>query len=98
MCDLLVVRCSNIFCALHHSWRARCVCGGGVKKCQKNDPPFFEVRKHKYFPFFSDVELKKCFPVSTTAWWSGTSADCSLCSFQPFLLCLVLLAVVVTLW
>ena len=24
MCDLLVVRCSNIFCALHHSWRARC--------------------------------------------------------------------------
>ena len=24
MCDLLVVRCSNIFCALHHSWRGRC--------------------------------------------------------------------------
>jgi hypothetical protein len=24
MCDLLVVRCSNIFCALRHSWRARC--------------------------------------------------------------------------
>ena len=24
MCDLLIVRCSNIFCALRHSWRARC--------------------------------------------------------------------------
>ena len=24
MCDLLAVRCSNIFCALRHSWRARC--------------------------------------------------------------------------
>ena len=24
MCGLLVVRCSNIFCALRHSWRARC--------------------------------------------------------------------------
>ena len=24
MCDLLVVRCSNIFFALRHSWRARC--------------------------------------------------------------------------
>ena len=24
MYDLLVLRCSNIFCALRHSWRARC--------------------------------------------------------------------------
>ena len=24
MCDLVVVRCSIIFCALRHSWRARC--------------------------------------------------------------------------
>ena len=54
MCDLLVVRCSNIFCALRHSWRARCrnifaqsirtlstaeyLGGGGGERCSLHEP------------------------------------------------------------
>ena len=59
--------------------------GGGVK----NDPPFFLSKIMNLLVFF-DFEPKKCFRVPTP--WGLLEAEwderlCSLCTFQPFLLC-----------
>ena len=59
--------------------------GGG----QKMTPPFFWVENHESLVFF-DFEPKKCFRIPTLWVLYGAEWDerlCSLCTFQPFLLC-----------
>ena len=62
---------------------------GGVNNVEKPTPPFFGSKIMNLLVFL-DVEPKKCFRVPTPwglcgAEWDGRS--CSLCTFQPFLLC-----------
>ena len=64
--------------------------GGGVKNVEKNDPPPFFGSKIMNLSVFFDFEPKKCFWVPTP--WGLYGAEwgerlCSLCTFQPFLLC-----------
>ena len=59
--------------------------GGG----QKMTPPFFGSKIMNLLVFF-DFEPKKCFRVPTPWGLYGAEWDersCSLCTFQPFLLC-----------
>ena len=52
-------------------------------------PPFFGSKIMNLLVFF-DFEPKKCFPVPTPWGLYGAEWDkrsCSLCTFQPFLLC-----------
>ena len=53
-------------------------------------PPFFGSKIMNLLVFFSDFEPKKCFRVPTLWGLYGAEWDersCSLCTFQPFLLC-----------
>ena len=62
---------------------------GGVKNVEKLTPPFFGSKIMNLLVFF-DFEPKKCFRVTTLWGLYGAEWDerlCSLCTFQPFLLC-----------
>ena len=62
----------------------------GVKNVEETDPPFFWAENHESFGFFFDFEPKKCFRVPTPWGLYGAEWDerlCTLCTFQPFLLC-----------
>ena len=62
---------------------------GGGSKMSKNDPPFFGSKIMNLLVFFN-FEPKKCFWVPTPWGLYGVEWEghfCSLCTFQPFLLC-----------
>ena len=64
--------------------------GGGGKNVEKMTPPPFFGSKIMNLLVFFDFELKKCFGVPTLWGLYGLEWDerlCSLCTFQPFLLC-----------
>ena len=63
--------------------------GGGVKNVDKMTLPFFGPKIMNLLVFF-DFEPKKCFRVPTLWGLYGAEWDersCSLCTFQPFLVC-----------
>ena len=60
---------------------------GGVKNVEKMTSPFIGSKIMNLLVFF-DFEPKKCFRVPTLWGLYGPEWDeCSLCTFQPFLLC-----------
>ena len=62
---------------------------GGVKNVEQMTPPFFGSKIMNVLVFF-DFEPKKCFRVPTPWGLYGVESDerfCSLCTFQPFLVC-----------
>ena len=79
MCDLLVVRCSNIFCALHHSWRARGGGGGGMdwepKGVQWVGVGGFTLRGRAARPCHAVAvrDVRPCVPMVRTTWAHETT-------------------------